>query len=59
MIAKSRPRWVAQDKTVLLADGGRPFFSSGGLPLVFEAEVSVARSVEGVGRRQVRVFGNV
>jgi predicted nicotinamide N-methyase len=52
-------RWVAQGKTVLLADGGRPFFSHAGLPLVFEADVAVARSVEGVGMRHVRVFGNI
>ena len=52
-------RWVAQGKTVLLADGGRPFFSHCGLPLVFEADVAVSHSVEGVGTRHVHVFGNV
>jgi predicted nicotinamide N-methyase len=57
--ARAVARWRAQGKTVLLADGGRPFFNDCGLPLMFEADVAVARSVEGVGRRHVRVFGNV
>ncbi|MEW5855670.1 MAG: methyltransferase domain-containing protein [Myxococcota bacterium] len=52
-------RWLTEGKSVVLADAGRPFFDACDLPLLWEADVPVARSVEGVGSRVVRVYGRV
>lgn len=48
--------WLEAGVDVVLADSGRPFFTPCGLPCVFEEEVAVARGVDGVSRRRVRVY---
>lgn len=50
-------RWLAAGKKVWLADGGRPFFNRCGLPMAWEGRVPVAKVVEGVTERVVRVYG--
>lgn len=49
-------QWVNQGRSVVLADGGRPFFDAAGLPCVHTATLPVAHSVEGVSARQVKVY---
>lgn len=48
-------RW-RQDKRLIVADSGRPFFDPAGLPQTDEFVVDVPRGVEGVDVRTVRVF---
>jgi len=53
-------RWLQQDKTVVLADAGRPFFNPAGLKVIWEGDVEVPRRVEGVSTRRCRVWsGNL
>lgn len=55
-LSRAVAAWRSAGATVVLADSGRPFFSSCGLPEVLAAEVRVPRSVEGAERRRVRLY---
>lgn len=56
LLERAVARWLEAGVRVVLADSGRPFFTPCGLPCVLEEEVGVARGVDGVERRRVRVY---
>lgn len=56
LLERAVHEWLEAGVDVVLADSGRPFFTPCGLPCVFEEEVGVARGVDGVERRRVRVY---
>lgn len=56
LLKRAVSRWLEAGAKVVLADSGRPFFTACGLPCVLEEEVEVARGVDGVERRRVRVY---
>jgi hypothetical protein len=49
-------RWRTAGRTVIVADSGRPFFDADDLVEFAAFDVDVARAVEGVDRRRVRLY---
>lgn len=58
LLERAVERWLEAGVDVVLADSGRPFFTSCGLPCLLEQEVAVPRSLDGAERRVVRVFAS-
>lgn len=54
--ARALAALAQQQKTVLVADSGRPFFDPGPLTLISERDVDVPVAVEGKGARRVRLY---